>query len=59
MKNQGKVELKFPEHLYPRVALLGFGETIRASLTAARARNPRVELVEVTPTCGRWTIGWQ
>jgi hypothetical protein len=57
-RNQGKVELAFPVGLYPEVALKGFGETILAALTAARARDPKVELVEVTPTRGQWRIGW-
>jgi hypothetical protein len=56
--NQGTAELKFPEGLYPPVTLGGFGETIRAALTAARAPNPRVELVETTRTLGRWQLGW-
>jgi hypothetical protein len=57
-RNVGNLELKFPAHLYPEVTLRGFGEAFRASLAAARARNPRVELVEARPDRGRWAIGW-
>jgi hypothetical protein len=57
--NQGQAELRFPDGLYPVVTLGGFGETIRAALVAARARNARVDLVEATPTLGRWKLAWQ
>lgn len=58
-RNQGVAELTFPEGLYPELTLVGFGEAFRASLSAARARSPRVELVETTAVLGRWTLVWQ
>lgn len=57
-RNVGNVELRFPAHLYPELILRGFGEAFRASLAAARARNPKVELVEALPERGRWEVGW-
>ena len=56
--NRGTAQLTFPEGLYPPITLGGFGETIRAALAAARARNPEVELVEASGTVGRWRLGW-
>jgi hypothetical protein len=58
---QGKavIELKFPENLYPEIALVGLGEVIRASVTAARARNVESRLVEATSTRAEWLITWQ
>jgi len=58
-KNRGELELAFPPMLYPELTLRGFGEAFRASIAAARARNPAVELVEATAERGRWTIGWK
>lgn len=58
-KNQGDIRLSFPPRLYPELTLRGFGEAFRASVLAARARNPRVELVEAGAELGRWTISWQ
>ena len=58
-KNQGELELAFPPMLYPELTLRGFGEAFRASIAAARARNPAVELVEATAERGRWTSGWK
>lgn len=58
-RNQGEIELKFPERLYPELLLVGFGEAFRASVVAARARNAKVELIEAAPERARWKIGWQ
>lgn len=58
-KNRRELELTFPPMLYPELTLRGFGEAFRASVAAARARNPEVELVEASAERGRWTIGWQ
>jgi hypothetical protein len=58
-RNQGEIELAFPEHLYPELTLKGFGEAFRASVVAARARSAYVELIEASPERGRWKIGWQ
>src|SRR6185503_698302 len=57
-RNQGEIELKFPEKLYPELILVGFGEAFRASVVAARARNAKVELVEVAAECARWKVSW-
>jgi hypothetical protein len=58
-RNQGEIQLKFPPYLYPELTLRGFGEAFRASVIAARARSPRVDLVEASPELGRWAISWQ
>jgi hypothetical protein len=58
-RNQGEIELKFPERLYPELILVGFGEAFRASVVAARARNAKVELIEAAPERARWKISWQ
>jgi hypothetical protein len=58
-RNQGEIELKFPEKLYPELILVGFGEAFRASVVAARARNAKVELIEAAVQHARWRISWQ
>ena len=58
-RNQGEIELKFPEKLYPELILVGFGEAFRASVVAARARNAKVELIEVAAERARWKASWQ
>ena len=58
-RNQGEIELRFPERLYPELTLRGFGEAFRASVVAARARSAYVDLLEASPDRGRWKIGWQ
>ena len=57
-KKGGEIELRFPPHLYPELALRGFGEAFRASLAAARARNASVKLIETSAERGRWTMAW-
>jgi hypothetical protein len=52
-------ELRFPRNLYNPLVLRGFGHAFRASLTAARASDPKVELVETSPEIGRWTVSWR
>jgi hypothetical protein len=58
-RNQGEIELKFPEKLYPELILVGFGEAFRASIVAARARDAKVELIEVAAERARWKAGWR
>lgn len=58
-RNQGEIELRFPEKLYPELTLHGFGEAFRASIVAARARNAKVELIEASAERGRWKTSWQ
>jgi hypothetical protein len=58
-RNQGEIELKFPEKLYPELILVGFGEAFRASIVAARARNAKIELIEAAAERARWTVSWQ
>jgi hypothetical protein len=57
--NSAITELAFPENLYTPVVLLGFGEAFRASLAAARATDPRVELLEATSELARWSVRWR
>jgi hypothetical protein len=52
-------ELAFPTNLYTPVVLSGFGEAFRASLAAARATDPRVELVEATSERACWSVRWR
>lgn len=58
-KNNAMTELRFPTNLYTPVVLQGFGEAFRASLTAARATDPRVELIEATAELARWSVRWR
>jgi hypothetical protein len=58
-KNTAVAELHFPTNLYVPVVLRGFGEAFRASLVAARAVDPRVELIEATPELARWSVRWR
>lgn len=58
-KNSAMAELRFPTNLYTPVVLQGFGEAFRASLTAARATDPKVELVEASPELARWSVRWR
>lgn len=58
-RNQGEIELKFPEKLYPELILVGFGEAFRASIVAARARNAKIDLIEAAAERARWTVSWQ
>jgi hypothetical protein len=58
-KNGGRVELTFPPHLYTELILHGFGEAFRASLVAARARDPRVVLTDHEPGIARWNATWR
>jgi hypothetical protein len=58
-RNVGEIELKFPEKLYTELILVGFGEAFRASVVAARARNAKVELIEVAAERARWKASWQ
>ena len=57
--NRGSAELRFPKNLFPPIVLRGFGHAFRASLVAARANDPVIELVEATPELGRWTVTWK
>jgi hypothetical protein len=56
--NGGDITLTFPPHLYTPLVLEGFGHAFRASLAAARARDVRVELAEVSADRARWVAGW-
>lgn len=58
-RNRGELELAFPRHLYPELTLVGFGEAFRASVLAARGREPKVELVEASADRGRWSLEWR
>jgi hypothetical protein len=52
-------ELTFPANLYTHLVLRGFGHAFRASLVAARANQPVVTLVEVSPERGKWQLNWR
>jgi hypothetical protein len=54
----GDIALSFPAGLYTPLVLDGFGHAFRASLVAARARNIRLELVDVQPQSARWSVDW-
>jgi hypothetical protein len=58
-QNGGKVELSFPPNLYPELILRGFGEAFRASLVAARARDPHVVLTGHAIGSARWDVTWR
>ncbi len=55
----GTVELRYPEHLYTPLILEGFVAAFRASLEAARAVEPRFELIESLPGTARWTVSFR
>jgi hypothetical protein len=57
-RDGGTAELRFPPNLYPDLVLRGFGEAFRASLSAARARNPKVVLDDTSAEHARWLINW-
>lgn len=56
--NVGDIRLTFPPQLYPLLVLEGFGEALRASLVAARARNVQLALDDAQPESARWSVSW-
>lgn len=57
--NTAVAELTFPRNLYTPIVLRGFGEAFRASLVAARAVDPQIELLVAEPELARWSVHWR
>jgi hypothetical protein len=57
--NSATAELAFPTNLYTPLVLRGLGEAFRASLTAARAVDPKVQLTLAQPDLARWSVNWR
>lgn len=57
-KGSGTLVVTFPEHLYPEIVQRSFGETFRAALTAAKAKQLSVTVTETSATKATYQIRW-
>ena len=54
-----EVRMTYPENLYVALNIAGFSGSFEAILELSRAKFPRVDVLETTPTLARFTATWK
>ena len=57
-RGNGEVKLSWPAHLIPPLLARSLMEGVRAALDLARAKNPKVQMRELTTTGASYSLRW-